>query len=76
VSTRLHVRQCCIQQRGILRHIASGAEADDFPAIRVEHDQRRVALDAELLAPLLRAVVIAVQVHRQEQMALGDEVRP
>ena len=42
----------------------------------IQHHERRVAGNAERLAPFLRAGLIAIEVHRHEQLALGDEVGP
>src|SRR5262249_15518257 len=61
--------------RGIFGHVPTGAESDDLALISIEHDQRRVSQYSELFPPALSAGVIAIEIYRNEQPRLGDEIR-
>ncbi len=63
------------QQLGEFGRGRGAGEARDFRALRAQHDHRGIAADAEMLAPALRTLGIAVEIDRHEILRLGNEGR-
>ncbi len=69
------ILKCVVEHGGIAIEVGAAGDALDLGAVGSQRHQRGIAADLELVAPALRAGVIAVQVNGDEQSGLGLEFR-
>ena len=76
---RLHhataILERIVQQRPELVQVEAAGDATDFGFVRIEREHRRIAGDAEMLSPALRALFISIEIQRHEELRLLDERR-
>ena len=75
VLDRAHVAQHVVEHAGIQREVHVAGDARDLGAIGLEHHDGGITRNAKLIAQLLRVGQIAIEIHRDEQFRLLDEVR-
>ena len=70
------VAQRDVENRGVALDIDTARQARDLGAVGAKQDHRRVTHDAEVLALLLRARCIAIEIDRHEQLRALLELAP